>query len=752
MSVGFQTSPNHQSFAGSFPSAALSLTNSFANSNTFYPGYQSENGRLQQNIKDCSVEKPKTKLKRVRQRVDAGEPRNTYSSIFCFSSPGRGGQSSNAEESTSPVAESLGEEESFKGSLDCSSSEKNDSAEMSITSENQLNRTISDADGTQMQKKARVENIINYIQSVSPCVSASMSSSGNSPEPQAGSQTISQQTTSRRKRYQPQQLETRGQVDSFYDEEEEDCEDMIDDDTDEIELNERKVQASQADSSTVQNESPKQTICADIDKRNLKDMQNELLIMQRRYIETLTEHQRLAFLKNEFTMDDGKRRDGLELLLSAKEIQTLADRFKSQLMSTMTSCIDKAVENFLQSLRSASVMPIAMNLRSRQAASAELSNGSIAAPRNGLFFNEPHLRPFYCGPFGYSNPLAPGSFPLGPTLNAPGCFPPRHTDASSIYPAFQGCFNFHPMATSLQGGDSAKPTTTIGVAEPATAFSGLVMPRKRRSKVTDTRVNRVTPGRSDESQNEYRQTGNFLAGGYPPSMVAVAGGFGYDEAEFEPNSPSQSEGTEAEVTHGTEIPQAQNTTLTPMHLRKAKLMFFYTRYPSSVLLKAFFPDIRFNKNNTAQLVKWFSNFRCFSTPTSVIVRRPLALKRPAMIVHYRHCALLGRLLREFYYIQMEKYARQAVSEGARSEADITVTVDSELYKVLNLHYNRNNHVQAPASFRRVVEATLHEFFNAVLSGRDAEPSWKKSIYKVIARMDDQIPEYFKSPNFLEQLE
>ncbi|KAL1283469.1 Homeobox protein prospero [Trichinella pseudospiralis] len=101
---------------------------------------------------------------------------------------------------------------------------------------------------------------------------------------------------------------------------------------------------------------------------------------------------------------------------------------------------------------------------------------------------------------------------------------------------------------------------------------------------------------------------------------------------------------------------------------------------------------------------------------------------------------------------MEKYARQAVSEGARSEADITVTVDSELYKVLNLHYNRNNHVQAPASFRRVVEATLHEFFNAVLSGRDAEPSWKKSIYKVIARMDDQIPEYFKSPNFLEQLE
>nr|CAD7402282.1 unnamed protein product [Timema poppensis] len=51
-----------------------------------------------------------------------------------------------------------------------------------------------------------------------------------------------------------------------------------------------------------------------------------------------------------------------------------------------------------------------------------------------------------------------------------------------------------------------------------------------------------------------------------------------------------------------------SSTLTPMHLRKAKLMFFWVRYPSSAVLKMYFPDIKFNKNNTAQLVKWFSNF------------------------------------------------------------------------------------------------------------------------------------------------
>jgi prospero homeobox 1 len=57
------------------------------------------------------------------------------------------------------------------------------------------------------------------------------------------------------------------------------------------------------------------------------------------------------------------------------------------------------------------------------------------------------------------------------------------------------------------------------------------------------------------------------------------------------------------------LTNVHSATLTPMHLRKAKLMFFWVRYPSSAVLKMYFPDIKFNKNNTAQLVKWFSNFR-----------------------------------------------------------------------------------------------------------------------------------------------
>ena len=71
----------------------------------------------------------------------------------------------------------------------------------------------------------------------------------------------------------------------------------------------------------------------------------------------------------------------------------------------------------------------------------------------------------------------------------------------------------------------------------------------------------------------------------------------------------------------------------------------------------------------------------------------------------------------------------------------------------SLGYNNNSiYVQVPDHFLPVVEATLREFFVAVRDGKDAESSWKKQIYKVIARYDEPIPEYFKTQEFLKQLE
>jgi len=55
--------------------------------------------------------------------------------------------------------------------------------------------------------------------------------------------------------------------------------------------------------------------------------------------------------------------------------------------------------------------------------------------------------------------------------------------------------------------------------------------------------------------------------------------------------------------------------------------------------------------------------------------------------------MLCVVTREFFYIQMEKYARQALSEGVKSVSDLVVSKDDELYRVLVLHYNRNNQIE-----------------------------------------------------------
>uniref|UniRef100_A0AAY5F2C5 Prospero domain-containing protein n=1 Tax=Electrophorus electricus TaxID=8005 RepID=A0AAY5F2C5_ELEEL len=155
--------------------------------------------------------------------------------------------------------------------------------------------------------------------------------------------------------------------------------------------------------------------------------------------------------------------------------------------------------------------------------------------------------------------------------------------------------------------------------------------------------------------------------------------------------------------------------LSPNHLKKAKLMFFYTRYPSSNMLKMFFSDVKFNRCITSQLIKWFSNFR------------------------------------EFYYIQMEKFARQAINDGVTGADEIAVARDCELFRALNMHYNKANDFEVPERFLEVAQITLREFFNAIVAGKDVDPSWKKAIYKVICKLDSEVPEVFKSPTCLQEL-
>ncbi|XP_034435080.1 prospero homeobox protein 1-like [Hippoglossus hippoglossus] len=151
-----------------------------------------------------------------------------------------------------------------------------------------------------------------------------------------------------------------------------------------------------------------------------------------------------------------------------------------------------------------------------------------------------------------------------------------------------------------------------------------------------------------------------------------------------------------------------NEGLTTNHLKKAKLMFFYTRYPSSLVLKMCFHDVQFTRCITSQLIKWFSNFR------------------------------------EFYYIQIEKFARHALVDGVADVRALTVGRESELFRALKVHYNKASDFQVPDRFLEVAEITLREFYISISMGKDRDPSWKKAIYKVICKLDSDVPTEFKS--------
>ncbi|CAM5162595.1 unnamed protein product [Natator depressus] len=125
--------------------------------------------------------------------------------------------------------------------------------------------------------------------------------------------------------------------------------------------------------------------------------------------------------------------------------------------------------------------------------------------------------------------------------------------------------------------------------------------------------------------------------------------------------------------------------------------------------------LEFNRCITSQLIKWFSNFR------------------------------------EFYYIQMEKFARQAILEEVTDSKHLMVSRDSELFRALNMHYNKGNDFEVPDRFLEVASRTLREFFSAVRTGKDSDPSWKKPIYKIISKLDSDIPDVFKSSSCLQEL-
>lgn len=48
---------------------------------------------------------------------------------------------------------------------------------------------------------------------------------------------------------------------------------------------------------------------------------------------------------------------------------------------------------------------------------------------------------------------------------------------------------------------------------------------------------------------------------------------------------------------------------------------------------------------------------------------------------------------------MEKYARQAINDGVTSTEELSITRDCELYRALNMHYNKANDFEVGTRLR-----------------------------------------------------
>ncbi|GAA51489.1 prospero homeobox protein 2 [Clonorchis sinensis] len=147
--------------------------------------------------------------------------------------------------------------------------------------------------------------------------------------------------------------------------------------------------------------------------------------------------------------------------------------------------------------------------------------------------------------------------------------------------------------------------------------------------------------------------------------------------------------------------------LSASHLKRAKMMFLYARYPNSSMLKSHFPDVIFTRATTAQMVKWFSNFR------------------------------------EFFYIQIEKWARQCNANRCPVELAVKITRGHELFQCLEGHYNRDQELPTPEDFLVVTQIAVQEFVEAVVNRKDRDPTWKKNIYKTVALLDKPFPDFLK---------
>lgn len=664
MSAGFPPAPGlFPNFSNNNNNNSSSLGSSPFQSNPYfvsatYPAHQQ--GQLNSSFLS---DRPRIKLKRTRQRVDAGEPRNTYNSIPSYT-PGRvvgplahfGSPMSAAPgyvvpSPFSPQKQSASPDTSSNLTLDNQqqqqqnyfraayenvysslpnywnnpyvqnflrmqqqqhrnasqgelaeaknltvapkdnekkpAEEPKETVPEKIPAENGVCKqepehqdTVEDEEDDEcevQQKKARVENIISTIQSSSPSPSArSNFADGSSPEGNQGGFGSEGTPKSKRKQYQPQQLDLapddeevlmeRELADEF--DEANEMEDDFDGDGDESlgEDSEGKRDRTELPETVRETDGKMKT--------EIKRMQSEIFVMQQRYMEMFAAQQKrymyglgaggpvlapvvppaptVNSVQNESKettqTQSAKLADPANGGTTAaaatpaqqapqKDLKTLAASLKTELISSMNLTVDKIVGQYLQ----AEAERLAALASAQQAAvAAGMEHRNHIGPTGFVASDQRQQQqvgrpPFYFPPF-YYNPAIPfaSNFNFGaPATSAAAAA----ANGQSIFPQYT---NGNPYLNNLNVGLGPKPNDESNLA------FGLT--RKKRSKVTDTRVSKL-PLKQDEILTANNSPATF---GYPtmvPHQMFQNHSYGsLDDSDIGANSPDNSDGTGSEMT------------------------------------------------------------------------------------------------------------------------------------------------------------------------------------------------------------
>ncbi|XP_021961956.1 homeobox protein prospero isoform X2 [Folsomia candida] len=152
--------------------------------------------------------------------------------------------------------------------------------------------------------------------------------------------------------------------------------------------------------------------------------------------------------------------------------------------------------------------------------------------------------------------------------------------------------------------------------------------------------------------------------------------------------------------------------LTMQHFIKAKMIFFYTQFPSTRSIQQYFPDVE-HPSDIEQIAKIFEASRIF------------------------------------FYARIEQTARTIFGLSPRAHYSvITIPTHFNLYKTLHYYFDPLRSTEPSEEFQLKVTQSTREYFIALQNGVDASEI-ESRVTRALKQIEEDPPEWLQSRDFME---